>query len=56
VSSFRPDKSFGYGLALDEKWGRGTAKFLWDISRPIHQWTTNEMEQLASGAKYGPLP
>jgi hypothetical protein len=53
VSSFRPDKSYGYGLAIDSKWGGGSAKLLWDISRPIHQWTTNELEQLRSAARMG---
>ncbi len=53
VSGYRPDKGFPYGLAIDAKWGDGTAKFLYKISRPIHQWTTDELNFLKDAARRG---
>ena len=57
VSGFRPDKGFGYGLAIDQKWGVGASLFLYQLSRKptleMLQWSENELKQLTSAARMG---
>jgi hypothetical protein len=50
-SGYRPDKGFPYGLAIDERYGPGAAKFLYDLSRPTHQWSLGELLVLKDAAK-----
>jgi hypothetical protein len=53
-SRYGKEKSFEYGLAVDEKWGLGTAIFLYRLAETIEPWTTIELEQLRSAARMGP--
>jgi hypothetical protein len=62
VSGFRPDKGFPYGLAIDEKYGAGTALFLYRLAHPLHaknaipkdeSWTTVELGTLTDAARRG---
>jgi hypothetical protein len=53
ISGYRPDKSFAYSVAIDAKYGDGTAKFLYELSKPIHQWTTGELNLLKDAARMG---
>jgi hypothetical protein len=62
VSGYRPDKGFPYGLAIDAKYGEGTALFLYRLAHPLHErnaipndesWTVRELEQLKAAARMG---
>jgi hypothetical protein len=62
VSGYRPDKGFPYGLAIDEKYGAGTALFLYRLANPLHEknaipkdesWTVVELGTLTDGARRG---
>lgn len=62
VSRFRPDKGAAYTIAIDEKWGAGTASFLFYLAFPKHEknaiprnesWSVNELEQITSAARMG---
>jgi hypothetical protein len=48
-----PTKGFECGMAIDEKWGKETAKFLAGLSRPRHKWETAELGKLADAARRG---
>lgn len=63
VSSMNPDKGFPYGLAIDARYGEGTAKFLWLLAypkqevgkmKPVPGWTVRELEGLKFAARMGP--
>lgn len=58
VSGYRPDKGYGYGLAIDQKWGVGASFFLYELSRkPILQmlqWSEIELNTLKDAARHGP--
>jgi len=45
---------FEYGVALDRKYGPGTAEFLDMLSRNIEPWSTLELQQLRGAARMGP--
>src|ERR1017187_10596969 len=53
-SGYGKEKSFEYGLAVDEKWSAGTAVFLYKLAKTIEPWTAEELEQLRSAARMGP--
>ena len=57
-----PDKGYPYGLAIDNRYGEGAAKFLWNLAYPKHEknkiaedegWTTDELSTLRAAAKKG---
>ena len=50
---FEGGRMFEYGLAIDEKYGAGTALFLKKLSEKIEPWTTTELQQLRSAARMG---
>jgi hypothetical protein len=52
-SGYGKEKSFEYGLAVDEKWGAGTAVFLYQLAKTIDPWNVLELEQLRSAARMG---
>jgi hypothetical protein len=54
-SGYGHEKSFEYGLAIDEKWGVGTAVFLYQLAKQIEPWTAYELEQLRSAARHSYL-
>lgn len=45
--------TYEYGVALDKKYGKGTAAFLERLSRKTEPWETRELDQLRAAAKYG---
>jgi len=56
------DKSFPYGLAIDEKYVAGTALFLYRLAHPLKElkvipkqegWRVRELDQLRSAARMG---
>ncbi len=62
VSGFRPDKGFPYGLAIDKRYGAGTALFLYRLAHPLHQkdgpaplesFTEIELNTLKDAARRG---
>lgn len=63
VSGFQPDKGFAYGVAIDEKYGEGAAKFLYRLAHPLHglnqihardeSWTAVELNTLKDAARHG---
>jgi hypothetical protein len=62
VSGYRPDKGFPYGLAIDEKYGAGTALFLYRLAHPLHEknamprdesWSVRELGTLTDAARRG---
>jgi hypothetical protein len=62
VSGFRPDKGFPYGLAIDKKYGKGAALFLYRVAHPLHtkeltpkeSFTEDELNLLKDAARKGP--
>lgn len=52
-NTFRGGLPYEYGLALDKKWGKGTAKQLYKISMKQKQWDIKEIEQLTHAARLG---
>jgi hypothetical protein len=62
ASGYRPDKGFPYGLAINAKYGEGTALFLYRLAHPLHElnaiakdesWMTTELDQLKAAARMG---
>lgn len=51
---FEGGRMYEYGMAIDQKYGKGWAEFLNQLSRKIEPWTTEELEQLRSAARMGP--
>lgn len=49
---FEGGKPYEFGLYIDRKWGRGTAKKLYRLSKKIWQWEISELEQLADAARH----
>lgn len=49
---FEGGKPYEYSLALDKKWGKGTAQKLYKLSQKSVQWEIAELEQLTSAAKH----
>jgi hypothetical protein len=45
--------TYEYGVALDRKWGRGTAAFIERLSRKIEPWETRELGTLRDAARRG---
>jgi hypothetical protein len=50
---FEGGRMFEYGLAIDQKYGAGTAAFLDTLSRKIEPWSITELQQLRSAARMG---
>ena len=50
---FEGDRSYEFGLKLDEIWGKGTAALMQKLSRQVRQWEVIHLEQLTSAAKLG---
>lgn len=50
---FEGGRMFEYGLAIDAKYGAGTALFLKKLSETIEPWTITELQQLRSAARMG---
>jgi hypothetical protein len=48
---FNGGRMFEFGLAIDVRWGTGTAVFLEKLSRQIERWTTDELGTLADGGR-----
>jgi hypothetical protein len=46
-------RTYEYGIALDKKFGRGTAAFLERLSHKTEPWDTRELDQLKVAARYG---
>lgn len=46
-------KGYEYGIALDKKWVRGTARVLERVSKEIKQWSITELEQMADACRKG---
>lgn len=46
-------KGYEYGLALDKKWGKGTAKMLYKVSQTMKQWSIEDMNLLKDAARHG---
>ena len=62
VSGYQPDKGFPYGLAIDEKYGKGMSLLLYRLAKPLHEkdkkpandnWTETELETLKFAARKG---
>jgi Bacteriophage Lambda NinG protein len=51
---FEGGRTFEYGLAIDEKYGSGTAAFLHNLSKTIEPWSIAELQQLRHAARLGP--
>ena len=51
---FEGGRMFEYGLAIDKKYGPGTALFLKQLSEKIEPWTIPELQQLRAAARMGP--
>jgi hypothetical protein len=47
--------SYEHGLAIDKKYGKGTAAQLYKLSKLIKQWEVKELEQLLSAARHSYL-
>ena len=45
--------SYEHGLAIDRKFGKGTAAELYKLSKTIKQWEPKHLEQLISACKMG---
>ena len=54
-NTFRGGLPYEFGLALDEKWGKGTAKKLYELSMKTKIWDIRELEQLTDAAQKGRL-
>lgn len=54
-NTFRGGLPYEYGLALDKKYGAGTSKALYELSKKDRQWDVKELEQLISAARLGHL-
>ena len=50
---FEGGRTYEYGLALDKRYGAGTAKKLEKLSREIKQWQIEELEALTVAARMG---
>jgi hypothetical protein len=48
-------RSYEFSVAIDKRWGRGTAAELYRCSKQIKQWDVRELEQLLSAAKHSYL-
>lgn len=48
---FKSGEQYAYSLALDKKYGDGTAQRLWDQRFSTHKFTTTELESIISDAK-----
>ncbi len=49
---FEGGRPYEFGIAIDKRWGEGTAKELHERSREIWQWEIAELDQLTSAAKH----
>jgi hypothetical protein len=52
---FEGGKPYEFALAIDERFGKGTAAKLFKLSKTIKQWEIGELEQLTSAAKHSYL-
>lgn len=50
-NTFRGGEQYKYGLALDEKYGEGTAKKLAKLAQTYHKFTVDELEEIIHDAK-----
>lgn len=50
-NTFRGGEQYKYGLAIDEKYGDGTAKKLAKLSQEYHKFTREELEQVIADSK-----
>jgi hypothetical protein len=48
-------KPYEFGLAIDERFGKGTAAKLFKLSKTTKQWEVGELEQLTSAARHSYL-
>ena len=48
-------REYDFGIALDKKWGKGTAKELYLLSKESKQWSVKELEALLDALKTGGL-
>jgi hypothetical protein len=48
-------RSYEFGLAIDKKFGKGTAAWLYKLSKTIKLWEVKELEQLLSAARHSYL-
>ena len=46
-------RGYEYGINLDKRWGKGTAKELFHLSMKMKNWTAEEINQLTDAAKRG---
>ena len=51
---FEGGRTFEYGQVIDQKYGRGWAAFLNELSKKIEPWSIAELQQLRSAARMGP--
>ena len=54
-NTFLYGREYEYGLALDRKFGEGTARKLYELSRKTRQWTADELRVLISACEKGHL-
>jgi Bacteriophage Lambda NinG protein len=52
---FEGGKPYEFGLAIDERFGKGTATRLFKLSKTTKQWEIGELDQLKSAAKHSYL-
>ena len=52
---FEGGKPYEFGLAIDDKFGKGTAAKLFTLSKTTEQWEIRELEQLTSAARHSYL-
>jgi hypothetical protein len=52
-NGYNGGRTFEYGKALDRMYGHGAADFLEVLSRPIEQWSTEELGTLRAAARRG---
>lgn len=50
-NTFRGGEQYKYGIALDNKYGAGTAKRLAQKAQEYHKFTIDELEQIIQDAK-----
>ena len=49
---FEGGRPYEFSVAIDKRYGKGTAKKLYQLSMKIRQWEISELEQLTGAAKH----
>jgi hypothetical protein len=52
---FEGGRPYEFGIAIDKRWGKGTAARLYKLSQTTKQWEIKELEQLTSAARHSYL-